>query len=173
MANTSLRLGIQMCREIRYPEQWRARRPKARKSSPIQTTPSAAKRRRPLARALHQPRRETQRFILGANNAAPDQTCPTMIVAPSGAISPKLQSTRKQLRYGNANSTTFQLGLISARDDVVVVTVLDPSARPTAKAWPLSKQLTAPLTGRPTTPSRISLSDREMVSVLDAPFGCL
>ncbi|WP_414574270.1 hypothetical protein [Nostoc sp. CCY 9925] len=29
---------------------------------------------------------ETQRFILGANNSAPDQKCPTMIIAPSGKV---------------------------------------------------------------------------------------
>jgi predicted amidohydrolase len=29
---------------------------------------------------------ETQRFVVGANNAAPDQTCTTLIVAPSGRV---------------------------------------------------------------------------------------
>ena len=29
---------------------------------------------------------ETQRFILGANNAAPDQKCPSMIVSPAGMV---------------------------------------------------------------------------------------
>lgn len=82
-----IRIGIQMCREIRYPEQWRALATQgahiiAFMNNAIGSkTGDAVWRAHMISRAA-----ETQRFILGANNAAPDQTCPSMIVAPSGAI---------------------------------------------------------------------------------------
>lgn len=82
-----LRLGIQMCRKIRYPEQWRMLAVKgahiiAYVNNAI-GSPSgdAVWRAHVVSRAA-----ETQRFVIGANNAAHDQTCPSLIVAPSGAI---------------------------------------------------------------------------------------
>lgn len=87
IAGAPVRLGIQMCREIRYPEQWRAL---ATQGAQIIAYPNnaigstighALWRAHLISRAA-----ETQRFILGTNNAAPDQTCPTMIVAPSGEL---------------------------------------------------------------------------------------
>lgn len=80
-------LGAQMCREIRYPEQWRVL---AAQGAQVFAYPNNAVgstighelwRAHLISRAA-----ETQRFIVGANNAAPDQTCPTMIVAPSGEV---------------------------------------------------------------------------------------
>lgn len=83
----SVRLGIQMCREIRYPEQWRALADQGAQVIAYANNAIGSKsgdavwRAHMISRAA-----ETQRFVLGANNAAPDQTCPTMIVAPNGAI---------------------------------------------------------------------------------------
>lgn len=80
-------LGIQMCREIRYPEQWGylahegvqvfAFLNNAVGDSEI----CSIWRSHLISRAA-----ETQRFLLGANNAAPHQKCPTMIIAPSGKV---------------------------------------------------------------------------------------
>ncbi len=87
IAGAPVRLGIQMCREIRYPEQWRALATQGAQviayvnNAIGSTTGDAVWRAHMISRAA-----ETQRFILGANNAAPDQTCPTMIVAPNGAV---------------------------------------------------------------------------------------
>jgi len=87
VGDQAVRLGIQMCREIRYPEQWRAL---AEQGAQIiayvnnavgSKTGDALWRAHMLSRAA-----EIQRFILGANNAAADQTCPSMVVAPSGAV---------------------------------------------------------------------------------------
>jgi predicted amidohydrolase len=66
---------------------------------------------------------ETQRFVIGANNAAPDQTCTTLIVAPSGRVI-------AEACVGETISVTAHIDLAEvsdwvinqARDDVVTVT---------------------------------------------------
>ncbi|MCX7357672.1 MAG: carbon-nitrogen hydrolase family protein [Alphaproteobacteria bacterium] len=122
---TPVRLGIQMCREIRYPEQWRAL---AAQGAQIIAYPNNAIgstighdlwRAHLISRAA-----ETQRFILGANNAAADQTCPTMIVAPNGVaiaeapIGPEAIATAS-LPLGEVSDWV----LSQAREDVVAVTL--------------------------------------------------
>lgn len=82
-----VKLAIQMCREIRYPEQWRVLAAQGAQIVAYVNNAIGSKTGDALWRAHMISRAaETQRFVLGANNAAPDQTCPTMIVAPSGAI---------------------------------------------------------------------------------------
>lgn len=123
IASQPVRLGIQMCREIRYPEQWRALAAQGAQiiayinnaiGSP---NGDAVWRAHMISRAA-----ETQRFIIGANNAAPDQTCPTMIVAPDGAVLAEAPTGT-----AGAISATLQLEAVSdwvlsqARSDVVSV----------------------------------------------------
>jgi len=82
-----VRLGVQMCREIRYPEQWRwlvmqgAEVIAYVNNAAGSTDGGALWRAHAISRAA-----ETQRFVVGANKAAPDQTCPTLIVAPDGRV---------------------------------------------------------------------------------------
>lgn len=124
-AGQAVRLGIQMCREIRYPEQWRALAVQGAQiiayvnNAIGSANGDAVWRAHMISRAA-----ETQRFIVGANNAAPDQTCPTMIVAPDGAVLAEGANGATE-----AISTTLQLEAVSdwvlsqARDDVVSVDV--------------------------------------------------
>lgn len=80
-----LRIGIQMCREIRYPEQWRVLARQGAQVIAYVNNAVGSKRGDALWRAHMISRAaETQRFVIGANNAAPDQTCPSMIVSPTG-----------------------------------------------------------------------------------------
>jgi predicted amidohydrolase len=87
IAGAPVRIGIQMCREIRYPEQWRVLAVKGAQiiayvnNAIGSAVGDAVWRAHMISRAA-----EVQRFVLGANNAAIDQTCPSMIVAPSGVI---------------------------------------------------------------------------------------
>ena len=83
----SVRVGIQMCREIRYPEQWRLL---AQRGAQVIAYVNNAVgnpdgpslwRAHAVSRAA-----ENQRFVVGANNAAPDQGCTSLIVAPSGKV---------------------------------------------------------------------------------------
>ena len=126
VADMPLRLGIQMCREIRYPEQWRALAVQGAQvlgyvnNAVGSTTGDALWRAHLVSRAA-----ETQRFIIGANNAAMDQTCPTMILAPTG-------ETLSSLPLGSEAAATASLHLemvsdwvlSQVRDDVVGVTLM-------------------------------------------------
>lgn len=108
-----VRLGIQMCREIRYPEQWRVLAAQGAEIIAYVNNAIGSKTGDGLWRAHMISRAaETQRFILGANNAAPDQTCPTMIVAPSGAI-------LAEVPIGIAGSATAELVLADTSDWVI------------------------------------------------------
>jgi predicted amidohydrolase len=87
--NRSVGLAIQLCREIRFPEQWRYL---ARSGAEVfayltnavgDDSGSLAPvwRSHLISRAA-----ENQRFVLSANNAAGGQKCPSMIVAPDGRV---------------------------------------------------------------------------------------
>jgi predicted amidohydrolase len=79
--------GIQLCREIRFPEQWHCL---ARQGARLliyltyavnPAEPPGVWRAHLISRAA-----ETQRFVLAANVAGPGQHCPTMIVSPRGEV---------------------------------------------------------------------------------------
>ena len=122
-----LRLGIQMCREIRYPEQWRVLATKgAQIIAYVNNAVGSARgdhvwRAHMIGRAA-----ETQRFILGANNAAPDQKCPSMIVSPSGMVLAEV--TIGSEGKAEAALTLDEVSdwvLSQARSDVVAVSALE------------------------------------------------
>jgi predicted amidohydrolase len=80
-------VGIQLCREIRFPEQWRAL---ARQGAQVfayltyaasSDAPPGVWRSHLISRAA-----ENQRFIVGANTAHVDQHCPTTIISPRGEV---------------------------------------------------------------------------------------
>ncbi|MEV0842202.1 carbon-nitrogen hydrolase family protein [Actinocatenispora sera] len=80
-------IGVQLCREIRYPEQWQQL---ARSGAQVFVYPTnAAHRDAPagvwrshlISRAA-----ENQRYLLAANLADPDQHCPTMAISPHGEV---------------------------------------------------------------------------------------
>lgn len=118
IAGAPVRLGIQMCREIRYPEQWRVLASRgAQVFAYVNNAIGSAKgphlwRSHLISRAA-----ETQRFIIAANNAAPDQTCPSMILSPAGEALTELDL---------AQVSDWVLG--QARVDLVEVTVREPPA---------------------------------------------
>ena len=129
--NTPVRLGIQMCREIRYPEQWRALAAQGAQIIAYPNNAIGSKTDDALWRAhLISRAAETQRFILGANNAAPDQTCPTMIVTPTGAI-----LSEAPLGAESTTTANLQLGEVSdwvlsqARKDIVAVELRESDTR--------------------------------------------
>ena len=123
VAGLPVRLGIQMCREIRYPEQWRALALQGAQVFAYVNNAVGSKTGDALWRAhLISRAAETQRFIVGAKNAAPDQTCPTTIIAPTGEALSALP-----LGAEAAATAHLDLGLVSdwvlsqAREDVVGV----------------------------------------------------
>jgi predicted amidohydrolase len=123
VAGLPLRLGVQMCREVRYPEQWRALAVQGAHVFAYVNNAVGSKIGDALWRAhLVSRAGETQRFIIGANNAAADQTCPTIIIAPTGEALSTLP-----LGTEAAATASLDLELVSdwvlsqARDDVVTV----------------------------------------------------
>jgi len=87
MDDRPARLGIQMCREIRYPEQWRRLAVQGAEVIAYVNNAVGSRDGHELWRAHAISRAaEIQRFVVGANNAAPDQTCPTLIISPSGRV---------------------------------------------------------------------------------------
>lgn len=86
-AAASVGVGVQLCREIRYPEQWHVL---ARRGAQLIAYLTYAANPREAAgvwRAhLISRAAETQRFVLAANVADPDQHCPSMIISPRGEV---------------------------------------------------------------------------------------
>lgn len=85
--DATLRVGVQLCREIRYPEQWHVL---ARSGAHVLAyltyaanpqQPAGVWRSHLISRAA-----ETQRFVLAANVAHPQQHCPSMIISPRGEV---------------------------------------------------------------------------------------
>ncbi|MGH9170301.1 MAG: carbon-nitrogen hydrolase family protein [Acidimicrobiales bacterium] len=87
LASASVGVGVQMCREIRYPEQWQVL---ARAGAQLITylTYAANPREPPGVWRSHLISRaaETQRFVVAANVAHPHQHCPSMIISPRGQV---------------------------------------------------------------------------------------
>jgi len=79
--------GVQLCREIRFPEQWHCL---ARQGAQvlIYLTYAASPAEPPGVWRAHLISRaaETQRFVLAANVADGRQHCPTMVVSPRGQV---------------------------------------------------------------------------------------
>ncbi len=82
-----IKAGIQLCREIRFPEQWRAL---AMRGADVflYLTNAANPREQPGVWKSHLISRaaENQRFLVSANIAHAQQHCPTVLIAPKGAV---------------------------------------------------------------------------------------
>jgi predicted amidohydrolase len=131
IADAPVRLGIQMCRELRYPEQWRALATQGAEIIAYVNNAIGSKSGDTLWRAHMISRAaETQRFVLGANNAANDQTCPTMIVAPSGAVIAEVAVGVEATATASLNLADNSNWVVSqARDDVVTVALRQTRAK--------------------------------------------
>jgi predicted amidohydrolase len=79
--------GVQICREIRFPEQWQ-HLVRTGAQVFVYLTNAANTAEAPGVWRSHLVSRaaENQRFLVSANAAHPDQHCPTMIVSPRGAV---------------------------------------------------------------------------------------
>jgi predicted amidohydrolase len=116
-------IGIQICREIRYPEQWGWL---ARSGAQVVLHLNDAIgdesilpvwRSHLISRAA-----ETQRFVVSANNAAPDQKSPTIIIAPDGQVMGEVVSERTAvLREELDLSLISNWNLDQCRTDVVQI----------------------------------------------------
>ena len=114
-------VGIQICREVRFPEQWGWL---ARHGAQIILHLNNATgdnhyqsvwKSHLISRAA-----ETQRFVLSANNAASKQICPTLAVAPDGQVLGEIVSARLEtMRVSLDLSQVSNWFLNQSRTDVV------------------------------------------------------
>lgn len=87
-------VGVQICREIRFPEQWR-RLVDAGAEVLVYLTHAANPTEPPGVWRSHLISRaaENQRFVLACNAAEPLQHCPSMIISPRGEVLAETIST--------------------------------------------------------------------------------
>ena len=123
----AFRLGIQMCREIRYPEQWRILAAKgAQVMAYVNNAVGSADGDQVWRAHMISRTAETQRFVLGANNAAPDQKCPSMIVSPSGRVLAEIAiGSEGKAEATLALSEVSDWVLSQARNDMIAVCSLE------------------------------------------------
>jgi predicted amidohydrolase len=87
LASGPITLGVQICREIRFPEQWQHLADRGAQAFIYLThaanpsEPAGVWRSHLISRAA-----ENQRFVLAANVADPHQHCPSMVISPRGEV---------------------------------------------------------------------------------------
>ncbi len=116
-------LGIQICRELRFPEQWGWL---ARRGAQVILHLNNAVGDRsfqPVWRShLVSRAAEIQRFVLSANNAAPEQVSPTIAIAPDGHVLGEIVSAELEILCLNLDlSKVSNLYLEQSRADVVAI----------------------------------------------------
>ncbi|MFC3503803.1 carbon-nitrogen hydrolase family protein [Micromonospora krabiensis] len=86
-------VGVQLCREIRYPEQWQ-HLARSGAAAFVFLTNAASPEAVPGVWRSHLISRaaENQRFVFAVNLADPRQHCPSMVVSPRGAVLAELPS---------------------------------------------------------------------------------
>ncbi|KAA3664303.1 MAG: carbon-nitrogen hydrolase family protein [Chloroflexi bacterium] len=116
--------GMQLCREIRFPEQWQQLARSGAELFFYLTNAVSDARALPVWRShLVSRAAENQRFVIAANNAHENQMCPTMIINPSGNIVAEITSKDIQiLRKTIDLSEISNWYLDQARTDVVKTT---------------------------------------------------
>ncbi|HWS33591.1 MAG TPA: carbon-nitrogen hydrolase family protein [Actinoplanes sp.] len=123
--------GVQLCREIRFPEQWQHLAASGARFFTYLTNAANPREPRTVWRShLISRAAENQRFVLAANIPHPDQHCPSMIIDPRGEVVAELplgQAGTLRHRIDPAESGDWYLG--QRRQDVLSVTYHGPNAR--------------------------------------------
>jgi predicted amidohydrolase len=121
----NVKVGVQLCREIRYPEQWGWL---ARQGAQVlfhHNNAVSSSHYLPVWRShLISHAVSNQRYVVSSNNAAEKQLCPTIIISPDGSEmveinSAKCEFTRVELDL-TRNSEWY---LQQCRQDVVAISV--------------------------------------------------
>ncbi|ERI92372.1 hydrolase, carbon-nitrogen family [Clostridiales bacterium oral taxon 876 str. F0540] len=115
-----INLGIQLCREIRFPEQWRWLSLNGAEvfvylTNAVNGSNISVWRSHLVSRAA-----ENLRFLISSNNANKNQHCPTMLIAPSGEIIEELVSDKTNIIKRKINLDKISDWYINqCRNDVV------------------------------------------------------
>ena len=132
MPNGVVTIGVQLCRDVRFPEQWGWL---ARHGAQIilhlnnavgNALDQSVWRSHLISRAV-----EVQRFVISANNAAPEQKCPTIVVAPDGQVVGEIVSEQSgTLRVGLDLSRVSDWYISQCRTDLVAIKPVNTSDFP-------------------------------------------
>jgi predicted amidohydrolase len=116
-----LTVGVQICRELRFPEQWGVLARGGAQLFVHLNNAVGAERYQPVWKSnLVSRAAETQRFVASANNAAPQQISPTILVGPDGLVIGEIVSAEaKTLRATLDLSQVSNLYISQSRKDVV------------------------------------------------------
>lgn len=115
-----VKVGIQLCREIRFPEQWRWLAANGAQvlvylTNAVNGDGASVWRSHLISRAA-----ENQRFVLSANNAHDKQICPTMAISPSGKVMDEVLSDQIRLLKTNLDVQEVSDWYVSqCREDVI------------------------------------------------------
>ena len=117
----TVKVGVQLCREIRYPEQWRHLAGAGAEVFVYLNNAVGDESLLPVWRShLVSRAAENQRFVLGANNARPKQKCPTLAVDPDGSVLWEATSDAVTVGRVEIDLSLVQRGYLDqARTDVV------------------------------------------------------
>ena len=123
--NGIVKVGVQICREIRYPEQWGWL---ARQGAQVILHLNNAindVRFLPIWRShLISHAASNQRFVVSVNNAAPEQNCPTVAVSPQGWVIEEIISGQSAFfRVELDLAQVSDIYLNQTRRDVVAIDV--------------------------------------------------
>ncbi|MDQ2714071.1 MAG: carbon-nitrogen hydrolase family protein [Chloroflexota bacterium] len=126
-AHTSVNVGIQLCREIRFPEQWRALAYRGADLFAYLTNATNPGEHLSVWRShLVSRAAENQLFVVSANTAHPLQHCPTMIISPRGEVLREVVSDRTEtLRQRISLVDNANWYLNQCRTDLVNLTYQD------------------------------------------------
>ncbi len=120
----TVKVGVQMCRELRFPEQWNwLARCGAQVILHLNNAVGTSAFQPVWRSHLISRAAEIQRFVLSANNAASDQISPTIAVAPDGQVMGEIVSAELGiLRVELDLSKVSDLYINQSRSDVVAIT---------------------------------------------------
>ncbi|WLD93907.1 carbon-nitrogen hydrolase family protein [Alkalihalobacillus sp. AL-G] len=117
-----IKFGIQLCREIRFPEQWKFLSLQGAQFIAYLTNVTSTENAYVWKSHLVSRAAENQRFVLVSNVAHEQQGCPTMIVSPKGEVLIEVLSESVELKKTTIDLTeTSDWYLDQSRTDVVKV----------------------------------------------------
>ena len=117
-------IGVQLCRELRYPEQWGWLVRCGAQFILHLNNAIGDESYQPVWRShLISRAAETQRFVISVNNAAPQQKCPTIIIDPNGQVLGEVVSDMAAVLRAELDlSLVSNSNLNQCRNDVIVIT---------------------------------------------------
>lgn len=120
-----IKLGIQLCREARYPEQWRCLAMNGAEvyvyiTNAVSGVGLSVWRSHLVSRAA-----ENQRFLISSNNANVKQHCPSMLISPKGEVISEIVSSELHIIKETINTDEISNWYLNqCREDVVKLVYL-------------------------------------------------